>query len=124
MRQEKITLDNVEKLVDIVNGKISKSETIKRYNDIVDGINAIVKSRTTKARTKMVNIFKHFKEIFVRPVTDDKIYDKTYDKTDYETDEQQPDTTDMPDLEQEKSAEQNEKSKRTRTKYINTRSNA
>ena len=124
MRQEKITLDNVEKLVDIVNGKISKSETIKRYNDIVDGINAIVKSRTTKARTKMVNIFKHFKEIFVRLVTDDKIYDKTNDKTDYETDEQQPDTTDMPDLEQEKSAEQNEKSKRTRTKYINTRSNA
>ena len=124
MRQEKITLDNVEKLVNIVNGKISKSETIKRYNDIVDGINAIVKSRTTKARTKMVNIFKHFKEIFVRLVTDDKIYDKTSDKTDYETDEQQPDTTDMPDLEQEKSAEQNEKSKRTRTKYINTRSNA
>ena len=54
----------------------------------------------------MVDIFKQLKEIFVRRVTDDKIYDKTYDKTDYETDEQQPDTIDMPDIESEQSAEQ------------------
>ena len=105
--RKEFTLDNAEKLVeDIVSGKINKSEIIKRYNDIVDGINTIVKSRATKPRTKMVDIFKQLKETFVSRVTDDKIYDKTYNKSDYETDEQQPDTTDMPDLESEESAEQ------------------
>ena len=39
----------------------------------------------------MVDIFKLLKEIFVQPKADDKADDKA--------DEEQPDTTDMPDLE-------------------------
>ena len=51
----------------------------------------------------MVDIFKLLKEIFVQPKADDKADDKA--------DEEQPDTTDMPDLESQKSAEQRKKKK-------------
>ena len=47
----------------------------------------------------MVDIFKLLKEIFVQSKADDK------------ADEEQPDTTDMPDLESQKSAEQRKNKK-------------
>ena len=43
----------------IITGKINNSEGIKRYNNIVDDV--IIKSRTAKAPTKMVDIYKQFK---------------------------------------------------------------
>ena len=61
-------------------------------------MNIIAKSRTSKAQTKMADIFKQLKEIFVRLKTDDK--------KDDETDDEQLDTIDMSDLEREESAEQ------------------
>ena len=61
-------------------------------------MNIIAKSRTSKAQTKMADIFKQLKEIFVRLKTDDK--------KDDETDDEQLDTIDMSDLESEESAEQ------------------
>ena len=51
----------------------------------------------------MVDIFKLLKEIFVQPKADDKADDKA--------DEEQPDTTDMPDLESQESAEQRKNKK-------------
>ena len=78
----------------------NKSEDIKRYNNIVDDVNIIVESRTTKARTKMMDIFKQLRDIFKRPKTDG-------DKKDGdETDDEQPDTADMSDLESDESAGQ------------------
>ena len=65
-------------------------------------MNIIAKSRTSKAQTKMADIFKQLKEIFVRLKTDDE----TDDKKDDETDDEQLDTIDMPDLEREESAKQ------------------
>ena len=83
----------------------NKSEDIKRYNNIVDDVNIIVESRTTKARTKMMDIFKQLRDIFKRPKTDgDK---KDGDETDGdEIDDEQPDTADMSDLESDESAGQ------------------
>lgn len=45
----------------IVTGKINNSEGIKRYNNIADNVNTKAKSRTAKAPTKMVDIYKQFK---------------------------------------------------------------
>ena len=99
MDNKKITLDNAEKLVEgIVSGKINKKEAKNMYKSTEDEANIIINSlRTTKARTKMVGIFRQLREIFVRSKTDDET-----DKD--ETDDEQPDTTGMPDLESEESA--------------------
>ena len=51
----------------------------------------------------MLPVFKQLQEIFMEPKTDDKTNDKAGYKTDYL---EQPDSTDMPDLESEESAEQ------------------
>ena len=52
----------------------------------------------TKTGRKIINILSQLKEIFVEL--------KTYNEADDKTDNEQRDTTDMPDLESEKSAEQ------------------
>ena len=47
-------------------------------------------------------LFKHLEEIFMEP----KIGDKAHETADEKADEEQPETTDMLDLESEESAEQ------------------
>ena len=56
----------------------------------------------------MLPIFKQLEEIFMGSKTDDKVDDETDNETDDKTNEQ-PDTTDMPDLESEASVEQRRK---------------
>ena len=100
-----ISLDNAEKLVeDIFSRKINKNEAIKSYNNTVDNVNTIAKSRTTEARTKMLHICKQFRKFFEKPKTDG-------DETDGEIDDEQPDTTDMLDLESEESVKQTKNKK-------------
>ena len=78
----------------------------------------------------MLNIFKQIKEFFVVPSEPDTNYVPNHDEADdednnmdYKTDEQL-DTTDVPDLESEESAEQRKKIKRTRIKNINSTTDA
>ena len=75
-----------------------------------------IKSKTNKKKKqeKILDIFRILKEIFLGSKsydetgdkTGDETVDDTHDETDDETDEKQPDTTDLPDLESEGSAEQ------------------
>ena len=79
------------------------------FNNTVDDINTVDKSKTTKNWTRMLSIFKKLLE--QESKADDKGDDKTDDKADetaaaVETDDKQPDTTDMSDLESEESAKQ------------------
>ena len=57
----------------------------------------------------MMSIFKQLEDIFIEHKTNDKADDKADneadDETDDETDDKEPYTTDMPDLENEESAE-------------------
>ena len=91
------------------------------YSSIITYVNTICKSKITKHRKKMVNIFKQLKEIFSGSKRNNKTYFKTGDKTDDKTDDdktdddetdydeandEKPNTTDMPALESEESAEQ------------------
>ena len=91
----------------------------KRCNNIGDDINAIFKSRTTKARTCMIDILKQFREISVEPETDGEQPDTT-DMPDLKSKEstEQPGTTDMPDLESEESAEQRQNQERQGIKIL------
>ena len=100
-------MDDAEKLVEgIISGEINKSEVIEMYHTIADKANAILnESRSAKPRRKTVAIFKQLKEIFVRSGTNYRTDDRTDNRTDNETnDNEQPDTTDIPHLESEKSA--------------------
>ena len=92
-------MDDAEKLVEgIISGEINKSEVIEMYHTIADKANAILnESRSAKPRRKTVAIFKQLKEIFVRSGTNYRTDDRTNDN-------EQPDTTDIPHLESEKSA--------------------
>ena len=110
-------MDNAEELVDeIISGKVNESETRKMYNIIVEKANSILTSPKFKRTGKeMIEIFKQLKEIFGNPKVDDKADDKTNDNAndeadedeeDYESANEQPDTTDMPELESYESAEQ------------------
>ena len=55
----------------------------------------------------MLPAFKQFQESFIKPEADDKTDDEAYGEADNETnDNEQPDTTDMPDLKSKKSVEQ------------------
>ena len=103
-----ITLKDVKKLLEgIISGKIGKNEARKMYNNIADDANKLNKLNSTEPRQKILPIFKMLQEIFINPEIDDGTDDETDDETDNETDDnEQPDTTDMPDLESEKSAEQ------------------
>ena len=68
------------------------------------------KIKKKKKKEKILDIFRILKEIFLGSKsydeTGDETVDDTDDETDDETDEKQPDTTDLPDLESEGSAEQ------------------
>ena len=68
------------------------------YNSIADDANKLEKSKSTQYRDKMIEIFKQLQEIFIGAEADDKAYDGT--------DNEQLETTDMPDLETEESAAQ------------------
>ena len=73
-----------------------------------------VNNQLWKKKKKKLDIFRILKEIFLGSKsydetgdkTGDETVDDTDDETDDETDEKQPDTTDLPDLESEESAEQ------------------
>ena len=84
----KITLDNTESLLkDLRNGILSGSEFKSRYNDILNYVEAIVnKSPITRSQAKIVEIMSLLKEILKSKSNE------------------QPDTTNMPELESEESA--------------------
>ena len=85
-----VTLDNAESLLKGVgSGKIDQREFKKKYNNIVDDVEKILNgSMLTRNQNKVVEILSLLKELFKEPL--------------YE----QPDTTDMLELESEESAEQ------------------
>ena len=87
-----ITLDKAESLLKGVgSGKIDRHEFKEKYNDIVDDVEKILnRSALTRNQINMVEILSLLGEIL-------KAKDK---KTD-----EQPDTTNMPELESEESAE-------------------
>ena len=84
-----ITLDNAESLLKgIGSGKINKREFKKKYNNIFDDVEKILnRPMFTRSQNKMVEILLLLKELVEGPP--------------YE----QPDTTDMPELESEESKE-------------------
>ena len=90
---KEITLDYAENLLKgIASRKIKGNEFKREYNNSVDNVEAIVqKSMPTRSQEKTVEILFLLKEIL-----------KSKDK---KTDEE-PDTTDIPELESEESAEQ------------------
>ena len=93
MGGKEITLDKAESLLkDVRSGKINRHEFKEKYNDIIDDVIPIFdKSAFTKNEQNMIEILSLLKEII-------KLKDK---KTD-----EQPDTTDTPELESVESAEQ------------------
>ena len=72
-------------------------------NNIADDANELKKLNATEPRIKIVAIFKPLQEIFIKPEADYETDDETDDEISHN---EQPDTTDMPDLESEKYAEQ------------------
>ena len=98
-----MTLKNAKKMrEDIASGRIDRDEAIDMYKIIIGKeLKTVEKSlnkMNTKTGRKIINILSQLKEIFVEL--------KTYNEADDKTDNEQRDTTDMPDLESEKSAEQ------------------
>ena len=93
-----ITLDYAESLLKgIASGKIKGNELKREYNNIVDNVEAIVqKPMLTRRQEKTVEILFLLKEIL-----------KSKDKKT----EEQPDTTDIPELESEESSEQEKNQK-------------
>ena len=85
-----ITLDNAESLLkDLGNGILDGREFKIRYNDIANDVEAIVNNPIiTRNQEKIVKIWSMLKEI-LKPKKSDE----------------QPDTTDMPELEEESAAE-------------------
>ena len=92
---KEITLDKAESLPkDIDSRKINGHEFKEKFNDIVNDVIPILDKSTLSRnlkKEKMVSILSLLKEII---------------KPDYEITDEQPDTTDMPELESEKSAQQ------------------
>ena len=81
-----ITVDKVESLVKGVGSeKIDKREFKKKYNDIVNDVEKILNTPHTRSQDKMIKILSQLKGL--------ALY-------------RQPDTTNMPELESEESAEQ------------------
>ena len=100
-----ITLDYAESLLKgIASGKIKGNELKREYNNIVDNVEAIVqKPMLTRRQEKTVEILFLLKEIL-----------KSKDKKT----EEQPDTTDIPELESEESSEQEKNQKREGLKIL------
>ena len=90
-----ITLDNAESLVEgIASGKINGSKFKRKYNNIVDDVEAILqKSMVTRSKEEMVEILSLLSEIL-----------RSKEKKRNE----QPDTTDMTELESEESVARKE----------------
>ena len=103
-----ITLKDAEKLLeDVISGKINKKEAKSMYINSAEDVNKLKKLKPTETRTKKCGLFLNsYKNFFMAPKAEDKVDDETKDDEtkDDETDEQ-PDTTDMPELESEESAE-------------------
>ena len=74
-------------------------------NDIAEDVNKLNKLKPRESRKKMLSIFKQLEEIFMGSKADEEVDDEVDDEIDDETDEQR-DTTDMPKLGTEESAEQ------------------
>ena len=102
---KEITLDDAKRLVKgIASGEINKDEVEKMFGNIMDDIDTIHRSKATKNRTRMLQVFKTLSKIFIKFSIGDKTND---DKAgDEEADEEQPATTNLPDLESEESVEQ------------------
>ena len=75
------------------------------YNDIAEDVNKLNKLKPRESRKKMLPILKQLEEIFMASKADEEADDEANDEVDGETDEQ-PDTTDMPELENEESTAQ------------------
>ena len=86
---KEITLDNTESLLkDLGNGILDRHEFKNRYNDIVNYVKAIVnKASITRSEKKMVELLSLLIQIPKSKKSDE-----------------QPDTTDMPELKSEESA--------------------
>lgn len=81
------TQNSLKKLVkDITSRK--KKQAINDCNSIVEDVDTILKSRTTKKRKKIVDTLILLRDIFVTSKTDDKTDDKTSDKTGDKTDDE------------------------------------
>ena len=69
IKNERYTLNDVNKLVNkIAEQNISKNNTIKEYNDLVDKAEQIAKLRSTSHRQKMLEIFNYLGKILNRPI--------------------------------------------------------
>ena len=78
-------------------------------------------------RQSFLNIWKKKIWFFVQcmePKADEKVDEKTDEKADEKAGQEQPDTTDMPELESEESAEQRRNQEGQRLKILKKRSNA
>ena len=104
-----ITLKDAEKLIEkVISGKINKKKARSMYNNIPEDVNKLKKINPAECRKKMLPIFEQLQEILMGPKVDNetKVDETKDDETkDGKTDEQ-PDTTDMPELESEESAAQ------------------
>ena len=69
IKNERYTLNDVNKLVNkIAEQNISKNNTTKEYNDLVDKAEQIAKLRSTSHRQKMLEIFNYLGKILNRPI--------------------------------------------------------
>ena len=109
LEETNITLKNAEKLLEsMISGKINKKKARDMYNDIAEDVNKLNKLKPTESTKKILPIFKQLEEIFMGSKADEEADQEVDDEADDET-EEQPDTTDMPELESAKSAEQRRK---------------
>ena len=93
---------NILKEIEIASRKINRNEATKMYkNVIMSEANLMSGFNKTKNRMKMIS---QLREIVSEPKTDDAD-EEAHEEADHKTDKQL-DTTDMPDLESEESAEQ------------------
>ena len=69
IKNERYTLNDVNKLANkIAEQNISKNNTIKEYNDLVNKAEQIAKLRSTSHRQKMLEIFNYLGKIFNGPI--------------------------------------------------------
>ena len=103
-----VTLDNTESLLkDLGNGILNCHEFKNRYNNIVDDIKTILnKPMIRRNGKKIIEIMGLLKEIIKTKLNEE------------------PDTTDMPELESEESAAGRRNQSTKNTKNTDTRSNA
>ena len=109
----------MKKLIkDIANNKTTKDDAVNSLKEESGYIEEIKSLERKGNRPTIISTYTNF----VKPFRPD-YFDKTDNKIDDEADNEQLDTTDMPDLESEESASQNRK-RRTRIKNVNSTTNA